>query len=77
MNKELQDYYEARFDMMASKGWKDLIEDLEKIAEVSKNLERCNSVEDLYYAKGQLDILTFIFKLKQASEDAYEELQNG
>lgn len=74
MDKELQAYYEARFDMMASKGWRDLIEDLHKIEEVSRDLERCNSVEDLYYAKGQLDILNFIFKLKEASEDAYEEL---
>lgn len=74
MDRELQAYYEARFDMMASKGWKDLIEDLDKIATVSKDLDRCNSVEDLYYAKGQLDILNFIFKLKEASEEAYEDL---
>lgn len=74
MDKELQAYYEARFDMMTSKGWQDLIEDLRKVEEVSKNLDRCHSVEDLYYAKGQLDILNFIFKLKEASEDAYEEL---
>jgi DNA-binding Lrp family transcriptional regulator len=74
VDKELQAYYEARFDMMASKGWKDLLEDLQKVAEVSRDLDRCTSVEDLYYAKGQLDILNFILKLKQASEDAYEEL---
>jgi hypothetical protein len=74
VDKELQAYYEARFDMMTSKGWQDLIEDLRKVEEVSKDLDRCNSVEDLYYAKGQLDILNFIFKLKEASEDAYEEL---
>ncbi len=74
MDKELQAYYEARFDMMTSKGWQDLVEDLRKVEEVSKDLDRCNSVEDLYYAKGQLDILNFIFKLKEASEDAYEEL---
>ena len=74
MDKELQAYYEARFDMMTSKGWQDLVEDLRKVEEVSRDLDRCNSVEDLYYAKGQIDILNFIFKLKEASEDAYEEL---
>ncbi len=51
------------------------ITDLFKIEEVSKDLDRCNGIEDLYYAKGQLDILNFMFKLKEASEDAYEELQ--
>ncbi len=74
MDKELQAYYEARFDMMTSKGWQDLLEDLQKVAEVSKDIEKCNSVEDLYYAKGQMDILNFIFQLKEASESAYEEL---
>lgn len=74
MDRELQAYYEARFEMMTSKGWTDLIEDLEKIAEVSRDLDRCNGIEDLYYAKGQLDILNFIFKLKQTSEEAYEDL---
>jgi hypothetical protein len=74
VDKELQAYYEARFDMMTSKGWQDLLEDLSKVAEVSRDLDRCTSVEDLYYAKGQLDILNFILKLKQASEDAYDEL---
>lgn len=74
MDKELQAYYEARFDMMASKGWRDLLEDLQKVKAVSSDIDRCNGVEDLYYAKGQLDILNFIFGLKQASEDAYEEL---
>lgn len=29
MNKEIQDYYEAYFDMFASKGWRQFIEDME------------------------------------------------
>lgn len=65
MDKELQAYYEARFDMMSSKGWQDLVEDLRKIEEVSKDLDRCNGIEDLYYAKGQLDILNFIFNSRK------------
>jgi hypothetical protein len=31
VDKDIQEYYEARFDMMASKGWKDLIEDSQKM----------------------------------------------
>jgi hypothetical protein len=30
LDKDLQEYYEARFDMMSSKGWKDLQVDIEK-----------------------------------------------
>jgi hypothetical protein len=43
VDKELQAYYEARFDMMTSKGWQDLVEDLRKVEEVSRDLDRCNS----------------------------------
>lgn len=76
MDRELQAYYEARFDMMASKGWKDLLDDIEKMVEAYDDIERINGVEDLYYTKGQLDILNWIRNLKQASEQAFEDLTN-
>lgn len=77
MDKELQAYYEARFDLMASRGWVELLEDVDKMIEAYDNLERINSVEELYYAKGQLDILNWIKNLKQSSEQAYEDLTNA
>ena len=46
MNPELQKYYEDRFSMMGSDGWKDLVEDIDSM----------------------------IKTLKEASERAYEEL---
>lgn len=76
MDRELQAYYEARFDMMASKGWVDLLDDIEKMVEAYDDIERINGVEDLYYTKGQLDILNWIRNLKQASEQAFEDLTN-
>lgn len=74
MDKAIQEYYEARFDMMASKGWKDLIEDIEKMTDAYDKIERLTGVEDLFYTKGQLDILNWIINLKQTSEEAYREL---
>ena len=38
MDKELQTYYEARFDMMSSKGYKDLLTDVETMIEERNNL---------------------------------------
>lgn len=74
MDKAIQEYYEARFDMMASKGWKDLIEDIDKMTDAYDKIERLTGVEDLFYTKGQLDILNWIINLKQTSEEAYREL---
>lgn len=74
MDKDIQEYYEARFDMMASKGWKDLMEDAQKMLDAYNKIERLTGVEDLYYTKGQLDILNWVINLKQTSEEAYREL---
>jgi len=74
VDKDIQEYYEARFDMMASKGWKDLVEDTQKMLDAYNKIERLAGVEDLYYAKGQLDILNWVINLKQTSEEAYREL---
>ena len=37
MNKELQQYYEDRFTMFTTKGWKDLVEDLQRIKKMVYN----------------------------------------
>jgi hypothetical protein len=76
VDRELQRYYEDRFSMMITPGWKDLIEDIEKMIEAYDKVERLTNLEDLYYAKGQLDILRWILTLKQTSEEAFKELSD-
>lgn len=76
MKPELQKYYEARFDMMASQGWKDLIEDIQAMATAYDKVERIKEVEDLYFTKGQLDILNWVINLQETSSEAYKELSN-
>jgi len=74
LDKELQEYYEARFDMMSSKGWKDLLVDVEKMIEERNNLMATKSLEELNLRKGQLDVLYWIKTLKQLSEESWEQL---
>ena len=38
MTPELQKYYEDRFSMMATPGWRDLIDDIEKIKLALNNI---------------------------------------
>ncbi len=76
MDKELQTYYEARFDMMSSKGYKDLLTDVETMIEERNNLMATQSLEELNFRKGQLDVLHWIRTLKQLSEEAWEQLNN-
>ena len=74
MDKELQEYYEARFDMMSTKAWKDLLADIDKMIEERNNLMATKSLEELNLRKGQLDVLLYIKNLKQVSEEAWEQL---
>lgn len=76
MDKALQEYYEARFDMLASKGWQDLVEDLQAIINSYDNVMAIDNEKDLFKKQGQLDILYYLINLKQEAERAWEEL-NG
>lgn len=76
MDKELQEYYENRFNMMATQGWVDLIEDIQDMFDSYNQINTADSLEELYKRKGQIDILQWVLTLKQVSEQSYEELQN-
>ena len=73
MDKEDEKYVDAMFEMFRTKGWKILLEDL------SEDYNRCNSVrvtkdnEDLWFRKGQLDILTFVTSLETRVERMVDE----
>lgn len=75
MDKDLQEYYEARFDMMTTQGWKDLMEDVDKMSISYNNLFEVSNEAELNFKKGQIDILLWLLSLKETSEQAWVELQ--
>jgi len=77
LDRELQEYYEERFSTMSSKGWKDLIEDVEQMYEATNQISSTDNFEGFHKRKGQLDILQWLLSLQQVSEQAYEELQDA
>jgi hypothetical protein len=74
MTPELQKYYEERFSTMATVGWRDLMEDVERMIEPLNNISTIADEKSLQYRKGELSILTWLQNLKQVSERAYEDL---
>jgi hypothetical protein len=74
MNQELQKYYESRFSMMGSDGWKDLVEDIDTMIASLNNISVISDEQSLQFKKGELSILTWLKTLKEVSERAYEEL---
>jgi len=74
VNQELQKYYESRFSMMGSDGWKDLVEDIDTMIASLNNISVISNEQSLQFKKGELSILTWLKTLKEVSERAYEEL---
>ena len=77
IDKKLQAYYENRFAMMATDGWTELLEDVEGFRTTINNVSPIQNEQDLFFRKGQLDILQWLLSLKQASEETYEQLMSG
>jgi hypothetical protein len=75
MNRELQDYYENRFSMTATQGWRDLLEDIDLMLSSTDTVKGVDTVEQLHFRKGEVSIMTWIKNLKQSSEEVYEQLQ--
>jgi hypothetical protein len=74
MTPELQKYYEERFSMMATQGWKDLIEDIDNMVNALNNISTVQDEKDLMFKKGELSILTWLKTLREVSERSFEEL---
>lgn len=75
MNRELQDYYENRFAMMAMPGWNDLVEDIEVMITSVDTLRGVETEQQLHFRKGELSIMNWIKTLRESSTEVYEQLQ--
>lgn len=74
MNPELQTYYEETFSMVSTEGWKFFVEDMESLKETIDSVSNTLNAEDLFFKKGQLDILTLILTRKKICEESYNQL---
>lgn len=74
--RELQEYYEAQFDMFASKGWKDMSEDLNNALVALKDITTATP-ETLPNRQGRIAELSFIINRPETFSRAYESLTNA
>jgi hypothetical protein len=73
--KELERFYEDAFSMMSTQGWKDLMEDIERVKNSYDKLSAVTETHPLDFRRGQLDILNWLYGLKGLYEKAWEEIQ--
>jgi len=73
MNRDLEHYYNVYFDLFRSEGWKQIIEELSENAENVSSIESIKDQNDLYFRKGQLNVLGHLINLESITLSAYEE----
>jgi hypothetical protein len=76
VDKDTQQYFDRYFDMFASEGWKQFIEDMEGNRELMSDLMTVKDANDLFYRKGQVDVLNRIVNFQDSIENAHKVLAN-
>jgi len=74
MDKETEQYYLAYFDLFNTEGWKQLIGELQQNAETINNIELLKDEADMFYRKGQLNMLANLLNFKDTITSSYEEI---
>lgn len=74
MAPELQRFYENAFEMMATPGWADFMEDVKKVMDSYDKLSSVTETHPFDFRRGQMDILSWLYGLRASYEKTYEEL---
>ncbi len=68
MDKELEQYYNTYFDLFRSEGWKQFVGELGQNALGINSLEQTKDEADMYFSKGQLNVLNRVINTANHTE---------
>jgi len=67
-------YYEEAFNTFSTQGWQDLMEDFKTLKSSINDISATTDSNNLFFRKGQLDILDLVLNRKAMCEQSYEDL---
>jgi hypothetical protein len=73
MAKTDEQFLKDRLDMFETEGWRDLMSDMKITEENVEDIRTLESEKDLWFAKGQLEILRQLRSLEDATKLAVEQ----
>jgi len=73
-DKDLDAWYQRRFDLTSHRGWDELMEQVEALREGYSDVRRLRSDEERSFRQGQLDILDWLASMAQTTRDAYDRM---
>lgn len=71
---ELRKYYEDLLDTFSSEGWKHLMEDMGRDLANVNSLDAVSNADELFYRKGQMQVIRAILNYESAARQALEEM---
>ena len=74
MTPELERYYEERLALFATRGWKDLMEDVQTMRLATNTIIGLTD-ETLRIKQGELSIMDWMLGLEETSKRAYVDLR--
>ena len=72
-DNELETYFEHMNDLFRTEGWKALIKDLSLNVPLINSVESTKDDKDLYFRKGQLNILGAILNMEETTLAGQED----
>lgn len=76
-DQELELYYRQMNDLFRTEGWQTFITDLRENVENIDSIEGAKDNNDLYFRKGQLNIIGAILNLEETTRFGQEESQRS
>jgi hypothetical protein len=76
VEKETEKHYEALVDMFATEGWKMFTDELKNNAVQINSVEATKDKNDLYFRKGQLNVISFMLNMESTVEHLINEDSN-
>jgi hypothetical protein len=74
LTPEIQKYYETYFDLFATSGWKQFIQDVEDNLK-QYDVRTIENADDLRFKQGQLKVIDHLMNWETLIRNAYEELE--
>ena len=73
MDQETQQYYDAYFSLFITDGWKQLMQDFGNNAVQINSVEATKDADDMFFRKGQLNVLAHLLNLENIIKINYDE----
>ena len=72
-----EQFLKDRLELFTTEGWLDLMEELKNIESSVRDVDTMKNEQDLWHAKGQLQLLGYMISLESATKIAMEQSETN